>query len=203
MAVVLLMVIVGLGLYTNAVKLPIERIMQPQYAADFSNDRILMGASHNVFVGKVIKEVKGKDIGIGPVTYFEVSIVNNIKGNLSGKVIILQQGGYENGILYTVRDGDVVAPNAGEISESGLLEIGSTYLLATRNASGEGAYYLNSHSNAKKLITKDDMLSDDQIEVLAQNDEKVKTLKEAYKTEILLDVDIQNNTTRNSYESLQ
>ena len=44
----------GLALHKNIIKLPISGEIHPQYIADFGNDKILMGASHNVFVGKVI-----------------------------------------------------------------------------------------------------------------------------------------------------
>ena len=59
------------------------------------------------------------------------------------------------------------------------------------------------HSNGKKLISQNENLDKVQLEALARSDEKVLKLQEAYKNEILLDVDVKNNNARNSYQSLQ
>jgi hypothetical protein len=40
-----------------------------------NNDRILMGASHNVFVAKIIKNIGNEIIDIGPITKFEAEII--------------------------------------------------------------------------------------------------------------------------------
>lgn len=189
----LLVAAFGLALNKNLIKLPITRQIQVQYAADFSDDRILMGASHNVFVGKVIKQVGDKQPMQIPEVQFAVEVVYNIKGNLSGTVVVDQYGGYDNGILYYIED---AAP---------LLKPGATYLLATmyNRYNEEDWYTLNSHSNGWKLMTEDTNLNQAQLLALAKNDAKVKALQEAYKNEILLDADIKNNNTRNSYQSLQ
>ncbi len=189
---VLLLALLGVGLYTNTIKLPIEKVIGSEalYVADFSDNRKLVGASQNVFVAKVIKQVGNEDIGIGPVTQFEVEIVYNIKGTLSGSIEVLQQIGYENGILHV--------PHGGS-----LLQLGETYLLATRNRNGQGWYYINSHQNGSKLISRDSNLDIVQLQSLAKNDEKVIELQEAYKNEILLEDDIRTNNTRNSYQSIQ
>ena len=164
--------------------------MEMEYAADFSNNRVLMGASHNVFVGKIIKQVGDKERGIGPETQFEVQIVFNIKGNLQGGVTVDQEGGYKNGILYYVQSG---AP---------LLIPGATYLLATRYSSQEKWYTLNPSLSGSQFIINDSNLSIDQLKTLARNDIRVKQLEAAYPNEILLDADIKNNNALNSYQSL-
>lgn len=51
--------VVALGVYNNVIKLPIATIVHPSYVADFSDDRVLVGGSHHVFVGKVVKRVGG------------------------------------------------------------------------------------------------------------------------------------------------
>lgn len=196
----LMIAVIGIGLYTNIIKLPIIRVIDPMYVADFSDDGVLVGASHNIFVGKVIREVGNKDIGIGPVTQFEVDVIQNIKGGLEGKVTVLQQGGYKNGILYVVSEGDVKAPDNSATGY--LLQPGSIYLFSTRYNEGQNWYYLNSHPNALKLISRDENLDKVQLQALIQNDEKVIKLQEAYKNEILLDTDVKNNNARNSYQSL-
>ncbi len=198
---ILPIVVVGIGLHTNAIKLPIQNIIYMQYADDLSDNKILIGASHNVFTGKVIKKV-GDDGGIGfPETQFEVEVIFNIKGNIKGNVIVNQEGGYQDGVLYTASiDGDTMAPSTGRIGN--LLQPGTTYLFATRNTTGEGWYHLISHSNASKVITGDTSLTFIELKAIVQNDEKVQEFQEAYKSEVLLEVDVQNNYTRNSYQSL-
>lgn len=201
---VVIIAIFGIGLYTNIIKLPITRTISFQYVTDFSDDRKLMGTSHNVFVGKVIRQVGVKERGIGPETQFEVEVIQNIKGNLQGSVVVNQQGGYRNGILYLVYEGDVVLPaDNGNFSMDTLFEPGATYLFASRYSERENWYTFVSHPNGRKLISKDKSLNKVQLETLAKNDAKVIKLQDAYKNEILLDVDIKNNNARNSYQSLQ
>ena len=198
---VMIIAVLGVGLYTNTIKLPIEREIYPQYVADFNDDRVLMGASHNVFVGKVVKEVGARDAEVGPETQFEVEIILNVKGNLQGTVVVNQLGGYRNGILYTVvNEGDVVV--SGTDGKNNLLQPGATYLFATRYNGDRNWYTLNSHPNAMKLISQDKWVAIEQLIELAVNDEKVRKLQNAYKGEILLDDDVRTNNTRNSYRSL-
>lgn len=164
--------------------------MAVEYVADFSNNRVLMGASHNVFVAKVIKQIGNIERGIGPETQFEVQIVLNIKGNLQGTVTLDQEGGYDNGILYYIDGG------------ASLLEPGTTYLLATRYNPQENWYTLNPSIFGSQFIIHDETASINQLQALAQNDTRVKQLEEAYPNEILLDADVENDNALNSYQSL-
>ncbi|MGA8311275.1 MAG: hypothetical protein WB755_14670 [Terriglobales bacterium] len=191
--VIVLLGAVGLGLHTNVIKLPIKRTMgSVTYIENFADDRELLGASHNIFVGRVIRQTGTKARGyIGPETQFEVEVVYNIKGNLQGKVTVNQEGGYINGILYTGED------------SAGLLEPGTTYLLSTRYSPRYdwSRYLLISHPNASKVISKDASISSEQLRVIATNDEKVKALEAAYPHEILSKTDVAANRTWNSYAS--
>ncbi|MDO8659307.1 MAG: hypothetical protein Q7K54_01775 [Candidatus Parcubacteria bacterium] len=197
---IVLVAILGIGLYTNTIKLPITREIHVQYVADFSDDRILMGASHNVFVGKVIKQVGDKRLGETPETQFTVEVLSNIKGDLQGTIVVNQLGGYKYGMLYVVDSGDTVGPISKNTDL--LLKIGTTYLFATRYNSEENWHTAIFHPNAGKVISQEGNLSTGQLQVLAGSDKKVSLLREAYKNEILLDVDIKNNNTRNSYQLL-
>lgn len=201
MGSIVLIAVFSIGLYTNIIKLPITKTVSPQYIADFTDDRILMGASHNVFIGKVIKQVGDKSLGGTPETQFTVDVLLNIKGNLQGEVMVNQSGGYKNGILYLVSDGDIVTSEIKDGDE--LLTPGSTYLFATRYNSAENWYTLISHPSGKKLISRDKVLDKIQLETLAKSDERTKKLQEAYKNEIPLDIDVKNNNTRNSYQLLK
>lgn len=164
--------------------------MAVEYAANFSNDKVLMGASHDVFVGRVLEKLGTKELGIGPETQFRVQIILNIKGSLHGTVTVDQQGGYENGVLYYVQGG---AP---------FLKPGVTYLLATRYNAQENWYTLNPSVSGSQFILDDNGLSIDKLRAWAQNDLRVKKLQEAYPNEVLLDADIKSNNAINSYQSL-
>lgn len=175
-------------------------VTDPIYAADFSNDQILVGASHNVFVGRVLEQEGTKERGIGPETQFKVSIIQNIKGDLSGEIVVDQQGGYKDGVLYAVGDKDDVLKAQKEGSY--LLQPGSTYVFATRYNEKENWYTLNSYPTALKLISST-IADSRQLESLAVNDSRVKELQEAYTKEILLDADVKSNKALNSYASTQ
>lgn len=176
------------------------QITDYQYAADFSDDKVLVGASHNIFVGKVVRQIGTKDLGIGPETQFEVDVIDNIKGDLKGTVTVDEQGGYENGTLYVVDDDTASTAKDG----SGyLLQTGSTYLLATRYNSNQDWYTLNSYPTASKLLSSDANVPDASLVALAESDPRVQQLKAAYPNEILLDADVAHHNTLNSYASVQ
>ena len=171
-----------------------------QYAADFSDDKVLIGASHNVFIGKVIRQVGTKERGIGPETQFQVTVIDNIKGDLHGTVTVDQQGGYKGGTLYVVGD-DTESPVKG--GNGYLLQPGSTYLFATRYNPTENWYTLNSYPTASKLLSTDANAQDANLKALAEADPRVQQLKAAYPHEILISADRAHNNTRNSYESIK
>ena len=164
-----------------------------------------MGASHNVFVGKVIgqigvrKEILSPGVEI-PITQFEVRPIMNVKGDLQNSIIVEQVGGYQNGYLVVGNAGDVF----GSRNQSGggyLMQVGSTYLLATRYES-DGLYYLWDFSAASKLIDRNNNKSISELASIAQNDSRIQRLEAAYPNEILDAEDIRNNNARNSYQSL-
>lgn len=173
-------------------------IMHPIYLEDFSDDRVLVGASHNIFVGKVIRQISDKTNALLPQTQYEVQIISNIKGKLDGTVIVNQDGGYKNGVLY-ILDSDVLKQ---ENDENYLLKPGLTYLLATRYSPKNSWYNLNSYSGSHTIISQDKNLSMDQLQILVKNNERVTGLKDAYPQEILSDSDIKNGGTLNNYNSL-
>ncbi len=170
-----------------------------QYVADFSDDKVLMGASHNVFVGRVVKQSGNKELGIGPETQFEVEIIENIKGELKGTVVVNQQGGYKNNVLYIVESDDILPSKA----EDYLLRPGSTYLLATRYNEAEGWYTLNPYPTASKLLSSDTGATTESLLSIAKEDDRIGELKVAYSKETLLEADLRNNKTYNKYEEVE
>lgn len=96
---------------------------QPLYAVDVTDDNKLVGAADNVFIGTVIKQTDTKTDREQPQTQFSVEVLENIKGNLKGTVIVNQEGGFEtiDGKTYLVL-----------IEGDKLLKHNKTYLFATR-----------------------------------------------------------------------
>jgi len=106
---------------------PQERTMEASFVTDVSDDRKLAGIAQNIFIGKVVSEAGTKKLGRTPETQFNVEVVENIKGNLSGTVVVNQQGGYEN----------KEKKNKVLVEGDDLLEPGKVYLFATRFHEGE------------------------------------------------------------------
>lgn len=203
----ILLALLGLGIYRGLATIA-DRPTAPQdgshvvtmefiYPANYADDRVLVGASHNVFVGKIVAQTGSIERGAGPETQFAVQVISNIKGNLQGTVTVDQQGGYKNGVLYVVGNSDVFGGSAGRY----LLQIGSTYLLATRYNPTSNWYTLNPFPSASKLISADPSQANAQLQVLAANDPRVLRLQVAYSNEVLLPADIAKNNTLNSYRS--
>jgi hypothetical protein len=176
----------------------VKKIM-PQYAADFSNDAVLVGAAHNIFVGKVIRQVGNEERGIGPETQYEVQVIDNIKGNLQGTVVVDQQGGYKDGSLYIISDD---YPLTRQTKDAYLLKLGYTYLLATRYNDKKDWYTLNSYPTANKVLSQDALVGETQLKSISEADSRVQALKTAYQHEILLDADVRHNNAQNSYRPL-
>ena len=163
------------------------------YPINPENNQLLLGASHNVFVGKVLEQSGNKETEIGPRTQYTVQVIDNIKGDLNSTVVLDMLGGYQDGKLVVVEDNS---------PEAFLLKPGSTYLFATRYNEQENWHTLIAHPNARKVLSKDNSLPVQALRVLAEKDEKVKSLEAAYPNEVLLDADVAHQNTRNSFQSL-
>lgn len=116
---------------------------QVDFIVDVTDDRALVGAVDNVFIGKVIAQTGNKsntvppeagDIpGFSPQTQFSVEVLENIKGSLNGIITVSQYGGYaeKSGVNQLVlTEGDK------------LLEPGKTYLFAAGVNKVDGWYTL-------------------------------------------------------------
>ncbi|OAI57502.1 hypothetical protein AYO50_01440 [Acidobacteria bacterium SCGC AG-212-P17] len=171
------------------------------YPVDYADDRVLVGASHDVFVGKVIAQSGQRDRGLGPETQFVVRVISNIKGELQGTVTVNQEGGFKNGVLYSVGGSDIFGPNNIGATDY-LLRPGKTYLLATRYNPAYGWYTLNPFPTARKLISQDASLSAAVLAAVGDNDQRVKQLEAAYSHEITFQADVSHGNAKNSYRSL-
>ncbi len=153
-------------------------------APDYSDDRILLGHTHNAFVGKVLRRVGSlnlvptSDPSFHPSSQYEVDVLLNIKGNLHEKVVVNQ---FE--------------------FDTPLLQVGSTYLFAARYFRKENLYSIVYSPYEYQLLTSDASLSVDALTTLASNNDRVKALQAAYPNEQLSPFDIRFNDTLNSYQS--
>lgn len=167
------------------------------YPANLADNKILMGAAHNVFIGKVVSQIGTESRSVMPETQFSVEIIDTIKGNLEGRVTVNQEGGYKDEVLYMMEGGYQNLEN-----DPYLLEPGSTYLFATRYSSAHDWHTLIPFHTGRKLLSRDENLSVAEYKALADADESISTLREAYPNEILLYADVANGNARNSYQSI-
>jgi hypothetical protein len=143
------------------------------YVINVSNDKELVGASTDVFIGKVIEQVGTSD---EPYlrTHFSVEVIETIKGNATGKVIVNQAGGYEtvDGKKYL-----------SLMEEDELLQPGETYLFSARGNDERGYTFVPGYG---------DLLIKNQTDY--QN--KVQRFQKAHSEEIPFDP-YKNRTTIN------
>lgn len=173
-------------LHRNVIHLPLERTIQARYIDGLENDQVFVGVMHNIFVAKIVKKA-GQTMAVdAPImTQFEVEVISNIKGSLSGRLIISQEGGYENGVLVTMEG-------------QKLLQIGSTYILSART-DGQGTYLVTSYPRGHILLTADAALRGDQLQQLAATNKDVAALEAAYRHEIPYQIDVDNHFNLNAY----
>ena len=104
---------------------------------EFGDERRLAFVSTNIFIGRVVEQVGSQDIPSDggeswPRTQFRVEVLQNIKGQLDGTVIVDQDGGYyrtAEGVVLILIDGDP------------LLEPGQTYLFAVEPSTLNESWY--------------------------------------------------------------
>lgn len=103
--------------------------MHATYSFEANDKRKLVGASENVFVGRVIEKVGSEPIpalkpipgedNSSPATQFEVQVIRPIKGELNGTVTVNQHGGRDEG-------GQLML-----LEEDPLFEPGKVYLISS------------------------------------------------------------------------
>jgi hypothetical protein len=163
---------------------------------NLSKPEVLVGKSHNIFVGKVIKVAgtigdRNSEDPNDKLLYkqFEVKVLLNIKGDLSGSVLV------------DVSDsGRAVSSNSP--SGGTTLSVGATYLLATRYYQKYNSHTLIEESHGWKMISDNNALSDSDLMDLAQKDSRVTELRIAYPNEIVSEGAVRAGTDLNSFKSL-
>ncbi len=183
-------VLIVIGVYF-ATEIHRVEIVDNVYAVDLSDDATLVGASHNVFIGKVVKKISEQPRRGVPETQYSVEVISNVKGELSGSVIVDQQGGYRDGVLYVI--------DASNDPKTYMLEPGSTYVLSTRYNELNDWHTLIAYPAARKLVSRDSGATVTSLEEMAETDSRVSELRSAYMRENLLQADHNNEKTYNSY----
>src|SRR5690348_9024594 len=182
-------------------KLTLDRTLQGggTRVVDYSNDKKLIGASHNVFVGRVMRQSGDKKRKNGPPeTQFTVEVITNIKGNLKGSVVVNQFGtGYWGEVLYSAGS---FAPKRAKVEDI-LLQPGWTYIFAARFNEDEGWYTVSAPPYDSIVIGKDSNIDAAALRQSAEANGNVRALKKAFAQEELLDADVTHGHTWNSYAS--
>ena len=145
------------------------------YPADFSDDRILVGAAHEVFVGRVVEVAGPKKFGPRRHTRFAVEVIHSIKGRVEGRIFVDQA----NPNIRPDGKNDGLRPD--------LLKPGSTYVFATRSPkeNPDKAYRLNSHPNGHALLSSDPNLRGEALKEFVVSHQRVIQLQNAYRNEIV------------------
>lgn len=114
-----------------------QGIAHIDYVINVSDDRELVGAASDVFIGKVIEQT-GTSSEPYTQTHFSIEITESIKGNATGNVIVNQFGGYEYVFIWKyliLADGDE------------LLQPRETYLFVTNGDDERGYTFSPTYGN--------------------------------------------------------
>ena len=182
-SIVLVSALVWVGIYTSVIKLPIVKTVTTSaiYPFDIANTKALVANSHNVFVGRVVKQI-GTEIEYGglPLTKFSVEVISNIKGDLRGVVTVGQAGGYKHGKLYVMSGDTMSGSEADEKSaEAHLLQPGATYILAVRTDYENKVSEISAPPYDRALISSDKGLSIAQLKTAAAQNARVQEFMKA------------------------
>jgi hypothetical protein len=142
----------------------------------YADPRCLVGFNQEVFVGKVLNSLGNANdpVNGSENDRFEVRVIYNIKGKLTGNVVLAQ----------------IVIPEASPV------QVGATYIFSAIYSLSSGWYAFGSRE-AYQLVTTDQNLSDAQLLRMARRDTRVVALEQAYPFESL--AGNQPGTAYNSY----
>jgi len=119
--VIVAAVLAAIGWYAyEAVRPGRVNLIRPSYAFDLTDREQVAGHADNIFIARV-DGIAGVDADRGPRTIFRVTVVENIKGNLTGTVLVRQLGGKVGKDVWVVENDQALA-------------VGSTYVLATKQS---------------------------------------------------------------------
>jgi hypothetical protein len=102
-------------------------------SAGMADDRQLVGVSHYVFVGKITRRIGNESVEGTGATQYAVEVLLNTKGKVDGTITLAQLG------VSLHEDGRYTA-----LDEQAPLQIGATYVFATRYGVKERLYTISS-----------------------------------------------------------
>lgn len=142
-----------------------------------------IAAADNVFVGKVIRKIgDGGEVYYSPSTLYEVAPVDNIKGDLSKTINLIQGGvGYIDGKLFATEDDiTLFAENTDIKPEDIFLKTGAIYLFITAYDPKADLYGISVPPHDRALITTDVSLSGSELQSVIDQNSSVQTWRNAY-----------------------
>ena len=81
----------------------------------------------------MIEQVGTKAVGPFPETQFSVEVLQTLKGDVAGQILVNQQGGYgTDGTLYLLDDDPLIEPGATYLMSAGFLPSENWYTVAPR-----------------------------------------------------------------------
>lgn len=145
---------------------------------NYGDPQTLVGWSQSIFAGKVLQKVKDVPNSLGlPDTLYDVKVIYNLKG---------------------------AAPSNIDVNSAGWLEVGSTYLFATRHIpeTGDQGYYAAPYPPFTTMICGNPNVPDNQLYTLVEQNGRTYELLSAYPSESLFGNDVQHGYIDNNYQSL-
>ena len=115
-----------------------------QYITVFSDDRKLAGFSDDVFFGRIERRL-GQVSGPVPRTQFQVTVLETLKGSVSGSVVVSQEGGTGRFCIKSRMADDPY-----------LMESGKSYLLFTKLWPSRGWHSIVSGYGKYELVAAED-----------------------------------------------
>jgi hypothetical protein len=160
----------------------IESSTDASYVANFDDERVLVGYAQNVFVGKVTSRVGSQARNGVPHSQFEVAVIQNIKGNIQGSVVVDLES---------------------DSGDMGAVILGATYVFTARHIPELSPFYhVGGHQAFRSIVSDNANLTTLELDELLRKDGRVHELLKAYPDEIVRDRDVQRGYAMNSFQSL-
>jgi hypothetical protein len=102
-------------------------VIEAEFLPAVSDMRFIAGNSDDIFVGKVIGQSGTRVKRTGPQTQFNVKVLETLKGDVTGQMVVNQDGGVKDGSLCLV-------------NKDPLLSVGAAYLFSTTHGPGTTWY---------------------------------------------------------------
>lgn len=173
----LVLILPAVGLLFKTFQLPSKSWITREIVADFSDDRLLVGFAENVFLATIGQRVSDRDMSGTPATQFSAQVLTNLKGDLSGEIVVSQVP--EDDVIEIESDGSYRHPHP--------LQRGATYILATSYDTQRNQHTLLPHFNAHILVSNEPSIDAEQLNRMLLSSLRYAELNEALKHQITLE----------------